>query len=598
MKKYLTLLLAFFCAISGAQTFPVQNLQVNGTSSLGGTISGAGLKGLKASVTNLAALRSLNHLYYSQASTQGYSTPSDNGGASYYLLANSTGSYVDDGGSIIVANDGAVWGLVNAGYVTPEQFGADNTGTAPAANAINGAIQFLALGSCCGSSGNNGGTVNFGYGTFNVGSGTVLLPSNITLNLQGAYLNGNGSNTLIASAAIIGGVLTNIVPQYGTGPQGAGTQFVGNAQVIGGHLGNAAICLRGHRLNYGANIQGVTFNPTCAQAWLTTHSWGLSLYENTVYAPAVMQDFVDWTSIQSNSFEGPGSTTAGAAGIGLTITTGGYGGSYSAAIRSNGFHHWRVALTFTSQGDDTIIEGNHFEDNANLIVGDANTRDSFRIKNNWLKANLATAAAVTAINFAAINNSEIGPNFFSTDGASTWASEMTLNTTSTYGNLIYVPYSLTSTVDTSLYAISDNNTLNFYGGSNNATTVQPTVVPVSGSSGYTVEKYIATYHRIANTIPNCVVTYTGTTATIDTQIPSDADGVEQMVMFQFKAVGTTTYIISGFFNRLNVSSLISFDKIAGTAGPTPTISNNGGFARITITGLASGGNIVGEVKAM
>lgn len=64
MKKLIALIgLLLAETLAFAQTFPVQNLQVNGTSSFGGAMSGSGLVAHDAAVsrvqtlTNVAALR-------------------------------------------------------------------------------------------------------------------------------------------------------------------------------------------------------------------------------------------------------------------------------------------------------------------------------------------------------------------------------------------------------------------------------------------------------------------------------------------------------------------------------------------------------------
>lgn len=477
--------------------------------------------------------------------------------------------------------------LEEGSIINPVQ-GADKTGSADSAAKFNAAILRTALA--------GGGTVRPAPGMYKWLS-PVLLPSYITLDLTGCTINGGGigTNDLIHTAAVIGGVLTDITTQYGTSAQGAGTNFVTQGRVTGGILQNANIGIRGHRLNYGSYFQDIYFANTLTNAWVTSHSWGLWVSQNTVWSPAIMKDFVDWTLIEGNAFQGPGST---ANTVGLLITTGGYGGSYSSRIVSNGFHDFTTAISFTCQGDNTIIEGNHFEDCVNHVVGDSNTRSGFRIKNNWMKANLVTPGAVTPVTFLALIDSDIGPNFFSTDGASTYADYYVLNTGSTYGNRIEMPFSLTSLADVSLLSIAPGNLISYRGGSNNAALAQPTYQPLASSSGLTFEQYKHTYNPVANQMPFCTVTYSGTTITILTWIVASATGTFKHCAFAFDIAGSTTYVMAGFFCKLDIVYTVNKDFFGGGAGPTMTLSNSGGFILMTITGAPSGGNITGWVKEL
>lgn len=74
-------------------------------------------------VNSVAELRLLSKTGNTKARTTGYWTPGDRGAGEYYLDAADTTS-VDNGGTVIVAADGARWKLVHNGVYQIRQFGA------------------------------------------------------------------------------------------------------------------------------------------------------------------------------------------------------------------------------------------------------------------------------------------------------------------------------------------------------------------------------------------------------------------------------------------------------------------------------------------
>lgn len=97
------------------------------------------LGNLNRVVSSIAALRALPHTFYTAAFVTGYYSAHDGGGGSYQYDASDTTS-ADNGGTVIVAADGARWKLQVIGSVCVRQFGAkgDNVtdDTAHIANAI------------------------------------------------------------------------------------------------------------------------------------------------------------------------------------------------------------------------------------------------------------------------------------------------------------------------------------------------------------------------------------------------------------------------------------------------------------------------------
>lgn len=96
------------------------------------------------SVTNVAAVRALNSTIVTAVVTQGYTTAGDGGAAAYYFDASDTTS-IDNGGNIIVANDGARWKFGRAGTVNVRQFGAVGNGVADDWSALQTFANYLCV---------------------------------------------------------------------------------------------------------------------------------------------------------------------------------------------------------------------------------------------------------------------------------------------------------------------------------------------------------------------------------------------------------------------------------------------------------------------
>jgi hypothetical protein len=90
-------------------------------------------------VDSIAALRALSSGTFSRVLVTGYYAVGDRGGGEYYLDPTDTTS-ADNGGTIIVATDGARWKLIHRGVVYVEQFGAKGDGTTDDSTAILAAL--------------------------------------------------------------------------------------------------------------------------------------------------------------------------------------------------------------------------------------------------------------------------------------------------------------------------------------------------------------------------------------------------------------------------------------------------------------------------
>ncbi|HGF5942127.1 hypothetical protein M1V74_16270 [Klebsiella pneumoniae] len=474
----------------------------------------------------------------------------------------------------------------------------DNKGVSNSLSAFNATIKKLAL--------QGGGTIKPDPGIYLISGGSILWPSNISLDLRGVTLKGDGTNTLIKAGAIVNGELVDITSEYGTGSSGtgSGTHYVWRSGVVGGILQNASLGIRGHRLNNSTVIRGVTFENTLTQSWVTTHSWGLKITECTVWAPAIMKDFVDWTEVSGNNFEGNDGWNDNYQA--LTITTGGYGGSYSARIIGNGFHRMHIGMNLTCEMANCVMEDNHFEAVVKHVVGDNNDKRHFRIKNNWMKANLLTAqagaAAVTPMTFGFLRDSEIGPNRFTRDSRSPdYDYYINAAGSNVFGNEVFVGYKTDS--DFSKFNLNATNILRVIRGGNLASTAFPEIDLRSGNGTYTFEKYRSTYNYVNQKIPNCSVTYSGSVVTIKTWIPwtsTGTGGCSNLCAFHFNVLGESRTIrLAGRFDWSVVS--IDVNKDIFGSGDTLGMSLSGsddGFTIVTITGAPSGGAINGWIKEL
>ena len=458
----------------------------------------------------------------------------------------------------------------------------DNTGVTDSTAIFNAKLLSMANA--------GGGVLKPIPGTYKI-NGTILLPSYIVLDLTGVTLTGAGSNNLIENAAVIGGVLTSIISEHGDGYDGNGTHATYGSVILNGTLANAAIGIRGHRMNFGCRIDGTFFASSLGVSWEICHSWGMKITSCTVYAPAKNHSFVDWSEISGNSFEGI--TADDANSYALEISN----GSYSLEIHSNGFHHFNNALRLNGELTNTIITSNHFEDCHYFIVGDSQTKTGLQIHSNWMKANLKTPSShVIAIVLNSSRHGKMGPNFYSTDGVSDFDAHVVCSTSNCIGNEIVVPHTVGNQVDLTKYQISATNKIVATGGSNDDSLSQPWVETWAGTAGYTIEKYRSRYHAVPNAIPLCTVNYSGTTITIDTFVPTDAHGGTQLVAYNFKVTGSVTSILAGHICHSVVKEVVNADYYSGGSPLVMTITNNAGFMRITITGAASGGYITGWVK--
>lgn len=136
-------------------------------------------------VNSVAELRGLNSTLYSSASTSNYYVDRIGGGGSYRVDYNDTSS-LDNGGTVIVGNDGARWKLRDQGVISVRQFGAKGDGVTDDTQAFQSAL-------------------NAGQKSIHVPDGTFLIASGLQMpTTVGFTLSGNGNSSILKHTGTVG----------------------------------------------------------------------------------------------------------------------------------------------------------------------------------------------------------------------------------------------------------------------------------------------------------------------------------------------------------------------------------------------------------
>lgn len=93
-------------------------------------------------VESVADLKGLPSATYRRAFVLGYYAPGDGGGGSYWLDSTDTAT-PDDGGSVLIADDGGRWKLAQTGWIDVRQFGAKGDAVADDTSALGKVRAFV-----------------------------------------------------------------------------------------------------------------------------------------------------------------------------------------------------------------------------------------------------------------------------------------------------------------------------------------------------------------------------------------------------------------------------------------------------------------------
>lgn len=117
-----------FTAALAANTGPIADQGAALVGFDGGTLQTQLESKINRVVDSIASLRTLSSTTYTRAFVTGYYVPHDGGGGAYQVDPSDTTS-ADNGGTIILASDGARWKLSVIGLVSVDQFGAQGVAT-------------------------------------------------------------------------------------------------------------------------------------------------------------------------------------------------------------------------------------------------------------------------------------------------------------------------------------------------------------------------------------------------------------------------------------------------------------------------------------
>lgn len=207
---------------TGSEVFP---LVQNGVT-VQAAIGGAG---------NISLLRAIPVTSSEIITVDSYEYSGDGGGGQFYGVTGAlVGTYVDNGGSIIVPTGGdgsSAWLRVNEGYFTVKQFGAKGDGTTDDTTAIQNAL-----------TASSGITLYFPAGTYRVfpltvpSNSNLILSGNATLRAIAGYTTFQRLLTLYRVSNVViegnGGVIQMLKSEYTSGEYRHGVYIGGCTNVV------------------------------------------------------------------------------------------------------------------------------------------------------------------------------------------------------------------------------------------------------------------------------------------------------------------------------------------------------------------------------
>lgn len=205
----------FGTPIMAAWLNDVDSLAYNGSAN--GSINGIACR----VVSSVAALRQVTGVVAGYVQTAGYYKAGDGGGALYYQPAQTGQS--DNGGTIIVANDGTRWEMADQTRMNVRQWGARGDRSGNDDGSINAAVTWCIA--------NGTGTLFFPQGTYQLATGITVDQSGLTIgalthiNLVGA---GQGATQLWFTGT------GDCIHYLGSAPNGLNSYFkISDMQIVG-----------------------------------------------------------------------------------------------------------------------------------------------------------------------------------------------------------------------------------------------------------------------------------------------------------------------------------------------------------------------------
>lgn len=392
---------------------------------------GADLVGGVGRVVNtIAALRALLKTGVGKAFVLGYYTAGDGGGGPYALISSTSSGYTDNGGSVIIANDGGVWVLCYTGPLSAKQFGAKGdgvtidwtalqnwinalpgkTGYLPSGTTGNGAPflnnpyiinQPLVMNSSTGGYKIVGDPVQWSATSGEVG-GSIIKNTNTT-----------GANAITVTAAQNGSIVLESFGILGSGTDGWGINATGaynisveklfiTGQGQGGVEFNSCYeshlweCSIGNQAAYGAVWTGPANNIT-----VRDNIFFNCIYDCKIASTSGNNSLVP--VVEGNTFEGG---TGSLYGLIVQYCNG-------LNLRGNYFEIIPTMLYMDTTVSGFSIDGNYFQDGVVNVSGSSNGT----IDNNiFQKETIATTLTVTPTGTGA-NNIKVGPHNVFLNGA-------------------------------------------------------------------------------------------------------------------------------------------------------------------------------------
>lgn len=319
-----------------------------------------------ASVVNLAvgsiaALRLVpKTVQIGQSFVAGYYAPGDGGGGNYYVdLADTTSA--DNGGTIIVADDGGRWKLAGQeSWVSIKQFGAKMDDLTPDHLAVQAAINWaLSL--------PNGGSVYVPAGISRLGA-LINIP---TISNKSFTMFGEGAMSKFRSISAPG------MFKVGDGISKFGTTYLFKDFAVAQPVAGNVTGLHLQNLN-SVRVEGCIFanvqNGIILESTYDARISGCTFYGCSAYGVTTLTSGTNGTKFINNDF--------GFCGVAINLAANGN----QISIRDNDFEVNATAVAINNY-TSVQIDGNYIEGGTNVVFGFSGSNGSIDITQNWLGQN-------------------------------------------------------------------------------------------------------------------------------------------------------------------------------------------------------------------